>query len=84
MLRAGIIVRNLLPSLRPLLTDVEYSRVEDRPGNVAQVDELMRILLTKDNRHFDGFCKALEENGYKHWARNLKEGIGTGQGEQLI
>ena len=84
MLRTGIIVRNLLPSLRPLLTEVEYFRVMGREENVSQVDELVRILRTKENRHFDGFCKALEENGYEHLARKLKKGIGTGQGEQLI
>ena len=75
-LRTGLLLRNILPILRPLLTDVEYSCVRDGEDNVAKVDELVEILLTKDNRHFDDFCAALEENGYGHWARKLREGLG--------
>ena len=75
-LRPGLLVGNILPALRPMLTDVEYSRVREREDNVARVDELIEILLTKENRHFDDFCAALEENGYGHWARKLREGLG--------
>ena len=71
-LRSGLIVENILPALRPYLTDIEYLRVEDQPGNVAQVDELVQILQTKENRHFDGLCRVLEHNGYRHWARRLR------------
>ena len=74
-LRTGILVGNILPALRPFLTDVEYSRVSDREGNVARVDELITILLTKENSHFERFCDALQENGYKHWAKKLLEDV---------
>ena len=73
-LRSGLLVENVLPALRPYnyLTDVEYLQVEARQGNVAQVDELVKILLTKENSHFDGFCRVLEQNGYRHWATELR------------
>ena len=71
--RTGLILGNILPDLRPYLTDIEYVRVENQTGNVAQVDELVKILLTKENRHFDGFCRVCERNGYQHWARRLRE-----------
>ena len=57
-LRSGLLIENFLPALRPLLTTVEYSRVDDKGDNVAKVDELFRILLTKENQHFEGFCAA--------------------------
>ena len=72
-LRSGLIVENILPDLRPHLTDIEYSRVENQPGNVPQVDELIKILLTKENRHFDEFCRVCQRHGYHHWARRLRE-----------
>ena len=80
-LRAGLLVENILPALRPLLTDVEYSRVREREDNVARVDELIKILLTKENRHFEEFCVALESNGYGHWARTLREEVDVEEGK---
>ena len=71
-LRTNIYVANVLPALRTLLTDVEYLCVDAKEGDVARVDELVKILLTKDESAFDGFCSALEENGYPHLARKLK------------
>ena len=70
--RTKLIVVNVLPELRSYFTEVEYSQVESKSGNVAQVDELLRILLTKENEHFDGFCRVLERNGYRHWAQQLR------------
>ena len=70
-LRTGILLRNFLPELWPLLTDVEYSRIEDQNDNVDMVDMLIRILLTKDNRHFDDFCIVLENNGHESLAKRL-------------
>ena len=75
-LRTRILVRNFLPALRPVLTDVEYDQVADDPSNIARVDELIRILLTKEKEHFDAFCKALETNGYRRWATTLQEEVG--------
>ena len=74
-LRTNLLVGNFLPTLRQLLTEVEYSQVKDRDGNVARVDELIEILLTKENKHFEGFCTALERNGYEHWSKKLREEV---------
>ena len=73
-LRTGIKVINFLPALRPLLTAVEYQVIADKrlQGNVAMVDELIDTLLTKENEQFDGFCTALHDNGYAHWAKKLR------------
>ena len=71
---AGVIVMNILPDLRPYLTDIEYSQVESmQPDNRAQVNELFRVLLMKEDAHFFSFCHALECNGYWHWAQQLQE-----------
>ena len=78
-LRTGIIIANLLPALRPLLTEIEYSRVNDKPSNVDGIDVLIEILLTKEERTFDRFCDTLETNGYGHWKSKLKgKGIFSG------
>ena len=75
-LRTGIIVVNFLPELRSLFTDVEYSQVESKLDNVAQVDEVVKILLTKTGKHFDEFCEILERNGYQVWAKRLRNAAG--------
>ena len=68
-----LIVKNIISDLsEPYLTKGEYLQVNSKLGNVAQVDELFRILLTKGNRHFKGFCHVLEDNGYQHWAQQLR------------
>ena len=77
----GLLVGNILPALRTVLTDVEYDQVEEREDNVARVDELIKILLTKENRHFDAFCTALEKNGYEHWAKKLQKQVDEIEGE---
>lgn len=73
-LQTGLLhlVGNFLPVFRLLLTEVEYSCMDGREDNIARVAELIKILLTKENRHFDGFCSALEENGYEHWAKKIR------------
>ena len=80
-LRTGLLVENILPTLRPLLTEVEYSRVEDEQRNIARVDELIKILLTKENWHFDEFCATLERCEYKHWARTFRKEVGELEGK---
>ena len=70
---AGVlIVNNIISDLKPYLTKVEYLQVKSKLGNMTQVDELFRILLTKGNGHFKGFCHVLEANGYQHWAQQLQ------------
>ena len=82
-LRTGLLIGNMLPALRPMLTPVEYvySNIKDRESNTARVDELIDILLTKENGHFEGFCNALEQNGYQHWARKLREDVHQADGK---
>lgn len=63
--RTGIIVDNIYPRLHKdaggFLDDVELDRVTSKEGNVAQVDELFKILLTKTNEDFDCFCAIIEK-----------------------
>ena len=74
-LRTSLLVRNILPVLRPMLTDVEYSQIQDKENNPSKVDELIDVLLTKENRHFDAFCTALKQNGYGHLERDLQKEV---------
>ena len=74
-LRTGLRVGNILPALRLVLADAEYSRIRDREDNASRVDELIDVLLTKENRHFDAFSTALEKNGYEHWAKTLQREV---------
>ena len=74
-LRSLLIIQNILPALHSILTDVEYSRVDGKEDNVAQVDEFIRILLTKEFRHFETFCTVLANNGYEYWAETLREKV---------
>ena len=74
-LRTGIRVGNILPALRSVLTDAEYICVREREDNTSRVDELIDVLLTKENRHFDALCDALEQNGYQHWAGKLQKEV---------
>ena len=75
-LRSSIIITNILAKLNPLLTEVEYLRVSDeiKNGNIPAVDELVKILLTKDKPTFDRFCSLLDDPsiGYSHIARELR------------
>ena len=82
-LRTGLLVNKFLPALRPLLTRVEYSSIRDKEGNVAQVDELIDIMLTKEDGRFVDFCTVLEENGYEHWARTLQEEVDDKEGKLI-
>ena len=71
--RTGLLVGNILPTFRSLLTDVQCSQIEDKDTNVARVDKLFKTLLTKDDWHFDEFCTILESKGYKHRVRELRK-----------
>ena len=62
-----------MPVLQKLLTDVEYSKIKDCEDNIATVDALIEILLTKENWHFEEFCTILRKNGYEHWAKTLQD-----------
>lgn len=71
-LRTGILVGNFLPALHNLpLTEIEYSKIDGKTDNTSRVDALMRILLTKEQEHFNVFCTVLRKNGYAPWADRL-------------
>ena len=82
-LRTGLLVRNFLPALHRhaggFLTDVELSIVGEKSGQVDKVDELIKVLLTKDDRDFDAFCRVLSENGYQPWSERLRRTAKCGQ-----
>lgn len=80
-LRTGLSIGNILPALRPMLTPAEYSNIKDRESNTARVDELIDILLTKENEHFEGFCNTLEQNGFQHWERKLRADVHQADGK---
>lgn len=84
-LRKGLTVSDILPNLHidaeGFLTDVESDRIKPKntSGNVEQVDELIDVLLKKENKHFDFFCDVLEKEGYQPCSRRLKENVGFGK-----
>lgn len=72
---------NLLPHLLRdeggFLTEKENATVRDESDNVNQVDELIKVLLTKEDGDFEFFCNVLEKHGYKSWSEKLKETAGS-------
>ena len=86
-LKTGIIVSHFLPVLHihagGFLTDVEIASIADKSGNLEQVDELIKVLLRKENKDFDYFCDVLERNGCEGWSRKLKVAEGLGKHPQL-
>lgn len=68
-------MKNIILAFRPHLTDAECSRVDDQSGNIIQVNELVKILLTKEDSYFDRFCRVCEANGYPHWAQKLETAL---------
>ena len=86
-LRRQIAVTDFLPSLHVdadgFLTDSESGRIRKHTGNMEQVDELIEILVTKENKDFDHFCVVLEKDGYHVWSEKLIEAAGLGKQQQL-
>ena len=70
--RASVTVAKFRQDCGKLLTDAEYSRVDDKSkaDNDSAVDELIKILLTKD---FDTVSSALTANGYEELVAKLEE-----------
>ena len=77
-LRHEIRVNDVLPRFHSFLTDVEYLRVQgsDKADNIDQVDQLLRIMLTKEKREFEEFLVALWQQGYADSAARLAEEAG--------
>ena len=75
-LRTGITVTHFLPKLHSdaggFLSDVETSVISDKGGNVEQVDELIRVLVRKENRDFDYFCDVLMQEGHQSCSDRMK------------
>ena len=70
----SITVAKFLQDCGQLLTDVEYSRVDDKSAdNDSAVDELFEILLTKEGKDFDTVCSALTANGYEELVARMEE-----------
>ena len=85
-LKTGITVIRLLPSLRVdgggFLTDAESDGIRKKRGNIEQVDELIDVLVKKENKDFDRFCVVLEKAGCQAWSNKLKRAAGVGKHHQ--
>ena len=82
-LRMLIRVNDFLPSLhvhaRGFLNDVESDSIRKHKGYVKQVDELVDILVTKENKDFNHFCIILEKNGCNVSSEKLRRAAGLGE-----
>ena len=81
-LRTGIRVKDIFPDLHEavggFLDDVGEDKVRSKENNVEQVDELIDILLMKENKDFDYFCTVVEK-GNRTRANNLRQAAGLGK-----
>ena len=50
----------------------EVLRVKAKTGDMEQMEELINILLGKEDMAFYIFCDLLERSNYEVWARELK------------
>ena len=89
-LRTGIVVSHFLPDLHSdaggFLTDVEKESIAAKKasGNLEQVDELIEILLRKENKDFQFFCFVLEKHGRQVYSNKLKVAAGLGKPPQSL
>ena len=72
--RTSVTVAEFLQDCGQLLTDVEYSLVDNtsKADTESAVDKLFEILLSKEE-DFDAICSALRVNGYEEMLTRLKE-----------
>ena len=86
-LTTAIIVANILPRLHVreggFLNDVESDSIGKNGGNARQVEDLVDILLKKENKDFDYFCDVLEKEGYQAFSSRLREAAGLGKWHRL-
>ena len=82
-LRTVITVGNILPSLHvdagEFLNDEENDSIAKNVGNVDRVDDLVDILLKKENKDFDYFCVVLEKEGCQACSKRLRGASGLGK-----
>ena len=50
----------------------EALSVKAKTGDMEQMEELINILLGKDDTAFHTFCDMLQRSNYEAWARELK------------
>ena len=85
VLRKGLTVSDFLPNLHidagGFLTEVESDKIKAKSsgGNVQQVDEVIEVLVKKENKDFDYFCDVLESEGYPSCSGKLKVAAGLGK-----
>ena len=87
-LRTVITVGNILPSLHVdaggFLNDAENDSIAKNIGNIDQVDDLVDILLKKENKDFDYFCVVLEKEGCQACSNRLRGAAGLGKRISLV
>ena len=87
-LRTVVTVCNILPSLHVdaggFLNDMENDSIVKNIGNVDQVDDLVDILLKKENKDFDYFCVVLEKEGFQACSNRLRGSAGLGKRISLV
>ena len=83
-----ITVGNILPSLHVdaggFLSDVENDSIAKNIGNVDQVDDLVDILLKKENKDFDYFCVVIGKEGCQACSNRLRGAAGLGKRISLV
>ena len=79
-------VAKFLKDCGQLLTDVEYSRINDKSKAESEfvVDELFEIILCKDDEDFATICSALRLDGYEELVARLKEEAMTRKGSNVV
>ena len=78
-------VAKFLQDCGKLLTDVEYSRINDQSKAESEfVDELFEIILCKDDEDFATICSALRLDGYEELVARLKEEAMTRKSSNVV
>ena len=54
------------------MSDVEARSVTDLPGEMNQIEQIIRILLGKGDKEFAIFTKMLRRSNYDVWANELE------------
>ena len=74
-LRAEVTVTDILQDCRKFLTDDEYLWVHDRSkiDSESAMDELIKVLLTTDDKNVNEFYSILQSNGYAHLVGKLED-----------
>ena len=69
------IVAKFLQDCGQLLTDVEYSRINEKSKAESEfvVDELFEIILCKEGEDFATICSALRVDGYEELVARLEK-----------